>query len=124
MRFALALCETCDGLGETQAEAHYMDCPDCLGTGYVHPQRRIMNLQNEIAHLEEKLNRKMDELEEVTAHRDSLVSAARAVMERWESPLWKETTPTATVINKLANTLEQPNGLPPYDAKGHSDTYP
>jgi PHP family Zn ribbon phosphoesterase len=43
-RYALALCESCDGSGETEAESHRMDCPDCLGTGYEEPQKRILNL--------------------------------------------------------------------------------
>lgn len=43
-RYAIALCESCEGLGETEAESHYMDCPDCLGTGYAEPHKRILNL--------------------------------------------------------------------------------
>jgi cell division septum initiation protein DivIVA len=108
MRFALALCETCNGTGEVTIESHCCDCPDCLGTSYVQPQRRILNLQFDIRGLEQQLNQKTQQLESVTAHRDALVAAAQAVIERWESPLWKDTTPTASLINKLANVLDQP----------------
>jgi hypothetical protein len=43
-RYALALCESCNGSGETETESHRMDCPDCLGTGYDEPHKRILNL--------------------------------------------------------------------------------
>jgi len=43
-RYALALCQSCEGSGETEAESHRMDCPDCLGTGYAEPHKRILNL--------------------------------------------------------------------------------
>jgi hypothetical protein len=35
----------------------------------------------------------------------SLETAAKAVIERWDSPLWKDAEPTAKVINQLRNTL-------------------
>ena len=53
-RFALALCETCSGTGETESESHRMDCPDCLGTGYVEPQKRILNLLSDLAEAREQ----------------------------------------------------------------------
>jgi hypothetical protein len=50
-RYALALCETCDGCGETESESHRMDCPDCLGTGYAEPEKRILNLMSELSEM-------------------------------------------------------------------------
>ena len=43
-KYAIALCQSCEGSGETEAESHRMDCPDCLGTGYAEPHKRILNL--------------------------------------------------------------------------------
>ena len=43
-KYALVLCQSCEGSGETEAESHRMDCPDCLGTGYDEPHKRILNL--------------------------------------------------------------------------------
>jgi PHP family Zn ribbon phosphoesterase len=43
-KYALALCQSCEGSGETEVESHRMDCPDCLGTGYSEPHKRILNL--------------------------------------------------------------------------------
>jgi len=42
-------CEECQGTGETTIEKHNCDCPDCLGTGLEQPQKRIMQLESELA---------------------------------------------------------------------------
>jgi hypothetical protein len=42
-------CEECNGSGETIIEKHGCDCPHCLGTGLEEPQKRIMQLEYEIA---------------------------------------------------------------------------
>jgi asparagine synthetase B (glutamine-hydrolysing) len=36
---------------------------------------------------------------------DRLKQAAKAVVQRWDQPSWKDTEPTAAVINKLRNAL-------------------
>ena len=41
----------------------------------------------------------------VTKERDELVAAAQAVVERWDSPLWKDVPHTATYINALRSAL-------------------
>ena len=50
-KYAIALCQSCEGSGETETESHRMDCPDCLGTGYEEPQKRILNLQSEYSEM-------------------------------------------------------------------------
>jgi hypothetical protein len=71
-RYALALCESCEGLGETEAESHRMDCPDCLGTGYVEPQKRILNLQSEISKLRYERNSLVAALREIKWNEEAL----------------------------------------------------
>ena len=46
----------------------------------------------------------------MTALRD----AAQAVVDRWDTPLWKDVEPTAHVINRLRDAL----GAAPDDMKG------
>lgn len=41
----------------------------------------------------------------LTARVTELESAARAVVARWDTPLWKDVAPTAEVINALRNAL-------------------
>jgi uncharacterized coiled-coil protein SlyX len=50
-------CEECQGTGETMIEKHDCDCPDCLGTGLEQPQRRIMQLECELAAKTEAFDR-------------------------------------------------------------------
>lgn len=37
---------------------------------------------------------------------DALAAAAQAVVDRWDTPLWKDAEPTAGVINRLRRVLE------------------
>jgi hypothetical protein len=46
-------CEECKGTGETIIEKHNCDCPDCLGTGLEQPQKRIMQLERQLAEARE-----------------------------------------------------------------------
>ena len=62
-KYALALCQSCEGSGETEAESHRMDCPDCLGTGYEEPQKRILNLQSEYSEIRYQRDEWMKECE-------------------------------------------------------------
>lgn len=41
---------------------------------------------------------------------NELIKSAEAVIERWESPSWKETLPTALHLNKLRNAVEAVKG--------------
>jgi PHP family Zn ribbon phosphoesterase len=65
-RYALAICESCEGSGETETESHRMDCPDCLGTGYTDPHKRILNL--------------IMDLIEAGKQRDTYAAALREIM--------------------------------------------
>lgn len=42
--------------------------------------------------------------------RNELIKAAEAVIERWESPKWKEAVPTAYVLNALYNVVAKVKG--------------
>jgi hypothetical protein len=85
-RYALALCESCEGLGETEAESHRMDCPDCLGTGYEEPAKRIMNLERELAEAREQRCQAINDYEtavlrehRMQEQRDTLAKACRKI---------------------------------------------
>ena len=43
--FELKPCEECMGTSDAHHQGHDYDCPDCLGTGYEEPAKRIMNLE-------------------------------------------------------------------------------
>lgn len=40
------------------------------------------------------------------ARLERVEAAARSVIERWDSPLWKYTEPTADIINRLRAALD------------------
>jgi hypothetical protein len=46
----------------------------------------------------------------VTEQRDRLAEVAQAVWDRWETPLWKDHSPTALVMNKLRDALAAVKG--------------
>lgn len=41
---------------------------------------------------------------------DELLSAAKAVVERWDSPLWKDLPPTAKAIARLRDAVNKLEG--------------
>lgn len=41
---------------------------------------------------------------------DELLSAAKAVVERWDSPLWKDLPPTAKAIARLRDAVNKSEG--------------
>jgi len=47
-------CEECQGTSETIIEKHLCDCPDCLGTGYEEPAKRIIQLERELTEAKQK----------------------------------------------------------------------
>ena len=58
------------------------------------------------------------ELAEAQAEKDALKSAAQGVIDRWDSPRWKEEAPTAESINALRCALQasmQMEGWQPID---------
>ena len=42
--------------------------------------------------------------------KSQLLTAAQAVIDRWDTPNWKDVEPTAKVINELRKVLRLPNG--------------
>ena len=52
------------------------------------------------------------QLNNVRAERDRMAEVARAVWDRWETPLWKDHPPTALVMNKLRDALTAVEGGP------------
>jgi chromosome segregation ATPase len=84
-------------------------------------QSRLLGMSGEReADLRGKISRLERELDEMRAQEKShfdnyvfaqdqynaLAEAAREVIERWDSPLWKFDRPTASVMNKLRNILD------------------
>ena len=83
LRFALALCESCNGSGETETESHRMDCPDCLGTGCAEPQKRILNLQSEYSEMRYRRDEWMKECEtNMTLLKLALEAGDQAIRQR------------------------------------------
>lgn len=44
-------------------------------------------------------------IDEVIAERDELLAAAQSVIDRWDTPLWKDVPATAEYINKLREAV-------------------
>jgi hypothetical protein len=59
-----------------------------------------------IARLERERDDARDKLFQLGAELIKIKTAAKAVVDRWDQPSWKDTEPTAAVINKLRNALE------------------
>jgi hypothetical protein len=85
-------CEECKGTGETIIEKHNCDCPDCLGTGLEQPQKRIMQLEYQLADAKEKAT---------TAWSDNLIldSRNRQLERELAEAKQKEVTLTNTIKN-------------------------
>ena len=60
--FQLKPCEECKGTGIVLIEKHDCDCPDCLGTGFEEPAKRIMNLERELTAITEQRDRLAGEI--------------------------------------------------------------
>lgn len=80
-------CEECQGTGETIIEKHNCDCPDCLGTGYEEPAKRIMNLERELVEARKQLEdfeveatNAINDIVRVKYQRDTLVEAMTEYM--------------------------------------------
>ena len=57
-----------------------------------------------------KLERERNELR---AGLLTMISTANAVVERWETPAWKDATPTATFIHALRDAVDKMKGVMP-----------
>jgi hypothetical protein len=82
-RYALALCESCDGCGTTEGDLRNRDCQDCLGTGYAYPQKRILNLQSELSETRHELDSWAKQCESNMALlKDALATGEKAIKQR------------------------------------------
>lgn len=52
----------------------------------------------------------VDDLVKLQERCDELLSAAKAVVERWDSPLWKDLPPTADAIARLRDAVNKLEG--------------
>jgi chromosome segregation ATPase len=73
--FQLKPCEECNGTGDAHSQGHDYDCPDCLGTGYEDPAKRIMNL-------ELMLNQHKEILKSSDAHNNELAQQLEIAREQ------------------------------------------
>ena len=53
------------------------------------------------------------ELTDATEQRDRLAEAAQAVVDRWETPFWKQVEHTGVFIAALRKAVEQVKGVQP-----------
>jgi len=85
--FELKPCDECKGTAEAYHLGHDYDCPDCLGTGYEEPVKRIMNLELMLNQHKETLkssdahnNELAQQLEIAREQRDRLAEALRWIV--------------------------------------------
>ena len=86
-------CEECKGTGETIIEKHNCDCPDCLGTGLEQPQKRIMQLEYELAEARDQCCQAINDYEtavlrehRMQEQRDALVNILTDVINEDGTP--------------------------------------
>jgi hypothetical protein len=63
------------------------------------------DLERENNKLRKQLHRSMQLFGSLTGEWRKLSGAAQAVVDRWETPLWKDAEPTAAVIYRLRDIL-------------------
>jgi hypothetical protein len=61
--------------------------------------------KSEFLELKRALSEKTNEVARLMEDIKRIKSAAQAVVDRWETPLWKEAEPTAAVIYRLRDAL-------------------
>lgn len=75
---------------------------------------QLIEARNPIVKLYEGANRQIHELRqqlaELTKQRDALASAASDVIDRWNSPKWKDLPRTGTYIHTLSDAVEMAKG--------------
>jgi hypothetical protein len=60
-----------------------------------------------VRELEREFNASKAEVERLRNELQGLKHAAQAVVDRWETPLWKDAEPTASVIYRLRNEIQK-----------------
>jgi len=111
--FKLKPCEECNGTGDAHHQGHYYDCPDCLGTGYEEPAKRIMNLELMLNQHKETLksgdvyNNELAQKFEITLEqRDRLAEALRSIKNELGVPQPEYPAPVANAV-KIADEVLQ-----------------
>jgi hypothetical protein len=89
--FQLKPCEECKGTGDAHHQGHDYDCPDCLGTGFEEPAKRIMNLELMLKQHKETLkssdahnNELAQKFEIALEQRDRLAGEIVGWRNKWE----------------------------------------
>jgi hypothetical protein len=105
--FKLKPCEECNGTGEAHHQGQDYDCPDCLGTGYEEPAKRIMNLELMLNQHKETLkssdayNNELEQKFEITlVQRDAMAEALRVATAYPLSESWYKQAIEALAILK------------------------
>ena len=99
--FKLKKCEECNGTGDAMIEKHYCDCPDCLGTGWEEPAKRIRNLEMKLA----AVTKERDEIPNCIAALESQAREYRKVMleiERKNETLKQQRDTMAEALRDIA----------------------
>jgi hypothetical protein len=80
--FELKPCPQCKGTGDAHHQGHDYDCPDCLGTSYEEPAKRIINLESELTAARAKLTDTLTAMAMLGDKHEEEMDAARAEIER------------------------------------------
>jgi len=114
--FKLKPCEECNGTGDAHHQGHDYDCPDCLGTGYEEPAKRIMNLELMLNQHKETLksgdayNNELAQKFEITLEqRDRLAEALKLVAEGSLCCACRGGAELVSIADEALATLNQPN---------------
>jgi len=112
--FKLKPCEECNGTGDAHHQGHYYDCPDCLGTGYEEPAKRIMNLELMLNQHKETLksgdvyNNELAQKFEITLEqRDRLAEALERILNY--QGRFAEEEPESIATEALQSLTQSPN---------------
>ncbi len=95
--------------GREKVRANASLAADAFNT-YATTGRTPSELADELQRVESSGLALSEELAKMRAQRDGLIEKARAVIERWESPRWKEAAPTADCIYAMRNFIESIEG--------------
>jgi uncharacterized coiled-coil DUF342 family protein len=98
--FDLKPCEECNGTGDAHHQGHDYDCPDCLGTGYEEPAKKIMNL-------ELMLNQHKETLKSSDAHNNELAQKFEIALQQRDvaSQCHKRITEELTAVTAQRDRL-------------------
>jgi hypothetical protein len=68
-------------------------------------QIQLSNLAYKVDRNAQERNKAESELESLRAERDALVEALRSIIAQWDTPNWKLTESTGTIINQARQTI-------------------